>query len=605
MLPFFRSPSARSKRHQHRDFCAALVEHLEERCCLSADPVMAWNVIALEAVANDYTPSIVAQPDQGGPTATARALAIVHLAVYDATNSIIGGYEPYKLTRSALQANGALQSELHNLPRGLRDASLEAAVATAAYKTLHALYPHQASALESQYDSAMAGIPPGAAKNAGRILGQLAAETILAARQNDGADGPMDYEPTDLPGHHQADPLHPNQGYLGPNWGEVTPFTMRDGDQFRAAKPPKLSSREYADAFNQVKIVGAKDAETADRDGNGRPDRTAEQTEIGLFWAYDGASGLGTPPRLYNQIATTIAEQQGNTTIENARMLALINMAMADAGIASWETKYHYDLWRPVVAIRNDGTAPRPGGLDGNRRTTGEADWEPLGAPASNSDTPGADFTPPFPAYTSGHATFGGAFFKTLAEFYGTDRIPFDFVSDELNGITENSDGVVRPTVTRHFDRLSEAAIENAISRIYLGVHWQFDATAGLKQGSKVGNHVVKHYLKPVKNRPTPASLASSLNAQASLELPPKTNSSSTKLAAQTFSSNTVTLPMSTTSETVRAGNAKTSTGVPRNTTASIVAGETQADETSRTGSTEFQSLDSLFSSPELLALLS
>jgi hypothetical protein len=169
--------------------------------------------------------------------------------------------------------------------------------------------------------------------------------------------------------------------------------------------------------------------------------------------------------------------------VENARLFALVNIAMADAGIASWETKYIYDLWRPVVGIRN-------GHLDGNPDTPGEPDWRPLGAPASNSGDPDGDFTPPFPAYTSGHATFGGAVFRILERFYGTDDIAFDAQSDELNGITEGANGEIRPAVTRHFDSFGQAMEENAQSRIYLGIHWQFDAQEGIKQGSAIADYV-------------------------------------------------------------------------------------------------------------------
>jgi hypothetical protein len=154
--------------------------------------------------------------------------------------------------------------------------------------------------------------------------------------------------------------------------------------------------------------------------------RSAEQTTIGIFWGYDGSPGLGTPPRLYNQIARTLAEQQHNSVAENARLFALVNVAMADAGIACWEVKYRDNFWRPVLGIRQADT-------DGNPDTVADATWKYLGAPRSNA--PGeSNFTPPFPAYTSGHATFGAALFRTLANFYGRDDLGFAFTSDEFNG---------------------------------------------------------------------------------------------------------------------------------------------------------------------------
>jgi hypothetical protein len=165
---------------------------------------------------------------------------------------------------------------------------------------------------------------------------------------------------------------------------------------------------------------------------------------------------------------------------------------MADAGIAIWESKYHYKFWRPVTGIREADPGTGPTGLgDGNPRTTGQADFMPLGAPASNNTTP--NFTPPFPAYPSGHAGFGGAVFQILRRVYGTDGIAFTFVSDELNGITLDNRGNPRPLVPRTFSSLSEAEEENGQSRIYLGIHWSFDKTAGIEQGRRVADYVFDH----------------------------------------------------------------------------------------------------------------
>ena len=178
--------------------------------------------------------------------------------------------------------------------------------------------------------------------------------------------------------------------------GESDPLRHGHVQTFTIPPPPALDSPEYAAAFNEVKNFGG--------DGVNSPtEHTPEETEIGLFWAYDGTKGLGTPPRLYNQIARTLAVQQHNTEYQNARMFALINVAMADAGIACWNEKYVYDLWRPVTGIRNADQ-------DGNPLTEADPNWTPLGAPASNQS--GTDFTPPFPSYASGHATFGAASLK-------------------------------------------------------------------------------------------------------------------------------------------------------------------------------------------------
>ena len=174
---------------------------------------------------------------------------------------------------------------------------------------------------------------------------------------------------------------------------------------------------------------------------------------------------------------------------ELARLLALINVAMADAGMACWDSKYYYDFWRPIAGIRESDPGTGPSHLgDGNAATIGDPIFMPLGAPASNLEGP--NFTPPFPAYPSGHATFGGALFQVLRRFYGTDNIPFTFVSDEFNGVTRGNDGIVRPFLPRSFSSLSQAEEENGQSRIYLGIHWSFDKTEGIAMGRKVGNYV-------------------------------------------------------------------------------------------------------------------
>ena len=228
-------------------------------------------------------------------------------------------------------------------------------------------------------------------------------------------------------------------------------------------------------------------------DGVATPtERTAEQTEIGIYWAYDGTPSLCAPPRLYNQIAVQIADQMGTGAVELARLLALVNMAMADAGIAIWESKYHYEFWRPVTGIReaDAGTGPTGAG-DGNPRHLGDPTFSPLGAPASNLTGP--NFTPPFPAYPSGHAGFGGALFQTLRNFYGTDDIAFTFVSDEFNGVTRRQPGERAAARCRAASRRSrEAEEENGQSRIYLGIHWAFDKTAGIAQGRRVADAVFR-----------------------------------------------------------------------------------------------------------------
>jgi len=257
---------------------------------------------------------------------------------------------------------------------------------------------------------------------------------------------------------------------------------LANAAQFRAPAPPQLASVEYARAYAEVKALGGDGISTQTK-------RTVEQTEAGIFWAYDGTPSLCAPPRLYNQISMQIADSMGSDATELARLLALVNTAMADAGIAVWESKYHYQFWRPVNGIREadaNNELEIPG--DGNDATVADLKFAPLGAPASN--LVGPNFTPPFPAYPSGHAGFGGAVFQILRRFYGRDDISFRFVSDEFNGVTLDREGNVRPLMSRRFKSLSQAEEENGQSRIYLGIHWTFDKSEGIAQGRKVADLV-------------------------------------------------------------------------------------------------------------------
>lgn len=229
------------------------------------------------------------------------------------------------------------------------------------------------------------------------------------------------------------------------------------------------------------------------------PGRTVDQTLIGLFWAYDGVAELGTPPRLYNQIIRQVAMTRSpgnpavpNTFAENAHLFAFVNVAMADAGILAWDQKFIYNFWRPVVGIREHDRSMGPGATEANNNVSDDCDsqWLPLGGPRTNRL--GKNFTPPFPAYPSGHATFGAAAFHITRLFYGqggrlqTNTLVADtlfqgleFTSDELNGVSTDNKGTVRPRHRRDFaDGLWQMIEENGRSRVYLGVHWVFDAFA-------------------------------------------------------------------------------------------------------------------------------
>lgn len=451
----------------------------------AAAKVRYWNEIAINASGLDHTPVAPGEKrvfgEQLGPGRSSRAMAIVHIAIFDAVNAIAGGYRSY--------------TGLSSAPDG---ASINAAIAQAAHDTLVALFPSQRASFDELLAEDLSDIRDRRAETNGMNLGRRAAAAILALRKNDGSQHAeprvgIDFATSNEPGHWRQDPISQIPLALGAHWSKVKPFVMKSARQFRASPPPALGSPEYAAAFDEVKRLGGEGVVTP-------TERSEDQTIAGIYWAYDGTPSLCAPPRLYNQIAVEIAEQMGSNGVELARLLALVNVAMAEAGLAIWESKYHYDYWRPVTGIReaDQGTGPSGAG-DSNPATIGDPDFTPLGAPASNLNGP--NFTPPFPAYPSGHAGFGGALFQILRRFYGTDRVAFTFVSDEFNGVTEDNQGSVRPLLPRSFSSLSEAEQENGQSRIYLGIHWAFDKTEGIKQGRQVADYVFKNAFVPSRHR--------------------------------------------------------------------------------------------------------
>ena len=435
-----------------------------------------WNEVALNATGLDHTPVAPGENrvfgEQLGPTRSSRAMAIIHIAMFDAVAAIAGGCERY--------------THIHPTSGG---ASITAAIMQAGHDTLVALYPSQRATFDGELGAELNQISPGRPRSDGMDAGRRAAAAILALRANDGSQQPeprlgVQFFTSDAPGKWRQDPISQSPIALGAYWGNVTPFVIRSATQFRAPTPPGLTTPEYTVAYNEVKVLGG--------DGTVTPtNRTAAQTDIGIFWAYDGTPSLCAPPRLYNQIAMHIADQMGTTAdaVKLARLLALVNVSLADTAITLWESKYFYQYWRPVTGIRESDPGSRPTGAgDGNPDTIGDPTFTPLGAPASNLTGP--NFTPPFPSYPSGHAGFGGALFQTLRNFYQTDDIPFTFTSDEFNGITRDNGGNVRPLMPRSFSSLSQAEEENGQSRIYLGIHWVFDKTEGIAQGRNVANFV-------------------------------------------------------------------------------------------------------------------
>ncbi len=461
---------------------SAIPARLEPR--KSTDSVRRWNTIAINASGLDHTPVALGESrsfgEQLGPCRSSRAMAIVHIAIFDAVNAVMGGHESY----THVQA-----------PQG--PVSLDAAISQAAHDTLTALFPSQAPSFDASLLEDLAALKDKKAKANGITLGHRAAAAILALRIMDGSEMPeplvnVDHLTSNLPGRWRQDPMSLIPLALGANWGECIPFVLQSSDQFRVPPPPAMTTPAYAAAFDEAKRLGGDGVTTLTQ-------RTPAQTFIGIFWAYDGTPSLCAPPRLYNQIAVQIADRTKLKAIHLARLLALVNVAMADAGMAVWDSKYHYDFWRPITGIRESDPFTGPTGAgDGNPTTVGDANFTPLGAPASNLSGP--NFTPPFPAYPSGHAGFGSALFQVLRRFYGTDLIAFTFVSDEFNGVTKDRTGTSRPFVPRTFSSLSEAEEENGQSRIYLGIHWSFDKTEGIAQGRSVGDYVFDHAFVPLKH---------------------------------------------------------------------------------------------------------
>jgi len=436
------------------------------------DHILYWNEVALEANRVDFTAVPAGakgpQPEQGGPTLSSRALAIVHLAMYDAHAGAIN--------------NPATLPRYIATPASPANANAGAAVAAAAHTTLCSLYPRQRAFFEAKLLSA--GISgPGIAE--GHDFGLSVARTHLEDRAKDPGVSDSQYSASMGKPHHRPDPANPGQGFHAPRYGRDSRcYAVKDRHELNP--PPAPGQPAYLNALRQVRSKGIA-PELMGTLPNSFSKRTVDETLIGLFWAFDGARELGTPPRLYNQIIRRIAIEKNNSVDDNARLFALANAAMGDAGVLAWEQKYRYDFWRPVVGLReHDGSmgpvAPTP---TENIDDDCDPQWLPLGGPASNSTD--GNFTPPFPAYPSGHATFGAAALHVTRLFYNValgDRandnlFPGSFVSEELNGVTRDNHGVVRPRHERKFPGgLWQMINENGFSRVFLGVHWSFDAFA-------------------------------------------------------------------------------------------------------------------------------
>ena len=370
------------------------------------------------------------------PTRAARALGVVGAAMFDAANSITGDYQPYRIAVPA--AAGA---------------SADAAVSAAARDALVYLFPTLAARFDTILAAQLAVLPDAAARDAGAAVGRAVAADLIAFRKTDGAGTAVPYTVGSNPGDYQLTPPRFARP-LDPNWPAVAPFAMTSGSQFRPGAPPALTSAEYAADFNEVQAVGSTTSTT----------RTAEQTRIAHFWS-DTPGPSPSPPGHWFDIALQQTRTNNLSLADTARALGLVGIALADASIVSWDAKYVYDLWRPITAIRAAGT-------DGNPATAADAGWTSLLG------------TPPFPAYTSGHSTFSGAAATVLESLFGANT-------------TFRTNSVDVPGAVRTYASFQAAADEAGKSRIYGGIHFEFDNRAGLSSGRALGGYVVATVLKP------------------------------------------------------------------------------------------------------------
>jgi hypothetical protein len=443
-----------------------------------------WSRLAIEADRRDHTGAMNAV-NQRGPTRSSRALAIVHIAIHDAY------FWPYlKTGGTPPNPNYPL---FYSYPFNTQyDANERAAVISgAAYAALTALYPAQRDLFRLGKDVFRPGM------EASFDLGIQIGNEVIDNRRLDGSSAASgDVRPNGNRYDHREDPTNLGQGLLHPRWGEVRPFAVTSCPTL--VDPPLPGSTDYLNDLREVFIKGSRTPPTRPTTGNFPDDRTADETVAAIYWGYDGAMNIGTPPRLYNQIVHTIiclrAEDSATRLAEAevVRLLMFANIAMADAGIAAWFHKYRIQLWRPILGIRefDPSTGPMYQGQPANKTVDplNQPFWTPLGAQRTNQTCPpeSRPFTPNFPAYPSGHATFGAAVFEAVRLFLkvkpaNADKIKFEFVSDEWNGMSIDSANGQRIRHVRKFDSLIDAMYENAVSRVHLGVHWRFDGLFGTK----------------------------------------------------------------------------------------------------------------------------
>jgi hypothetical protein len=395
-----------------------------------ADTVLDWNTIAVNtAVAN-----------MQNPFAQGRTVAIVQLAVFEAVNAITGDYKPYLgLTEPS-------------------SASAEAAAIEAAYKVLSDYFPDPATqaALLADRTSSLAAIPDGQAKIDGIQTGDDAAAAITALRAHDGSTPPLTYLPgPPVPGQWQATLSCPKnasgiQVGIAFNWQFLTPFGISSASDYLLPPPPTLTSEAYTKAYIEVMTVGENDS----------TERPQDRANVALFFA------VTSPTQAMNQAAREVAEEKGGSLSENARALALMNMAISDSLVASFYNKYHYIFWRPETAIH-------AGDLDGNPNTEADPDWAPFIT------------TPCFPSYPSNHGSAANAAAEVLRPLYG----------EAAHAITLNNPAT---PIVLQYDSFKEITDDISDARVYGGIHFRTDQEAGADLGRAIGTAVYMNNLRPV-----------------------------------------------------------------------------------------------------------
>jgi len=414
-----------SARKRTVGLCMLIATLLFGSAVAKVDAVLDWNLVAINTTSNQ------------SPFAQARYIAIVQLAVFEAVNAITGDYRPYLGNIDA--------------PRG---ASPDAAAIQASYRVLSIYFPGSMTLLDAARANSLGLIPDGPPKSKGIATGDAAAYAIIALRATDGSSPAQFKIPgPPIPGEWRPTPSCPtvNGIVVGAfsHWQNVTPFGIRSASDFLLDPPPALLSREYAKAYNEVMSVG----------GLVSTERPQDRADVAVFYA------SSSPTMVFNQAARQVAQQQWRSLSENARALALVNMAISDGAVASFFNKYHYNFWRPETAIH-------AGETDGNRKTDPDPNYAPF------------IVTPCFPSYPSNHGSLSNAGAEVLRHLYG-----------EAGHSIKVSNPAV-PNIVLQYTSFQEITDDISDARIYGGIHFRFDQTEGARLGRAVGRAVYKKNLR-------------------------------------------------------------------------------------------------------------